>query len=291
MRYDGPIYRPPSEADSLLVQATVGCPHNLCTFCMVYKLGVKFKVKPVSEIKADLEEAAATFSSKVGTIFFPAGNTIAMPTASLAEICRYSYTLFPHLKRITVYGSSQYIRRKRYDELNTLAQAGLKRIHVGVESGDDLILARIRKGATAKDHIVAGQLARSVGISVNAYVILGIGGQDRSEYHARETARVINLMQPEVVRLRTFVPKINTPLLEDVQAGRFQMLSPHQVLGEILALLSLITVPTLVASDHYTNYLNVAGRLPEDREAMIEKLHQALGCEESSFRPFFIGTQ
>jgi hypothetical protein len=98
-------------------------------------------------------------------------------------------------------------------------------------------------------------------------------------------------MQPELVRLRTFVPKINTPLLEDVQAGRFQMLSPHQVLGEILALLSLITVPTLVASDHYTNYLNVAGRLPEDRESMIEKLHQALGSDESTFRPFFIGTQ
>ena len=232
MRYDGPIYRPPSEADSLLVQATVGCPHNLCTFCMVYKDGIKFKVRPVAEIKADLEEAAGAYGSRVRTLFFPAGNTIAMPTAALAEICRYGYALFPRLERITVYGSSQYIRRKGPDQLKTLAQAGLGRIHVGVESGDDVILTRIKKGATAQDHIEAGQMARAAGLEINAYVMLGIGGQERSETHARETARVINAMQPAVVRLRTFVPKINTPLLAEVEAGRFKMLSPHQVLRE-----------------------------------------------------------
>jgi radical SAM superfamily enzyme YgiQ (UPF0313 family) len=291
MRYEGPIYRPPSEADSLLVQATVGCPHNLCTFCMVYKNGVKFKVRPVTEIKADLDEAAANYGSRVRTLFFPAGNTIAMPTASLAEICRYSYTLFPHLQRITVYGSSQYIHRKGAGQLNTLAQAGLGRIHVGVESGDDVILAQIRKGATATDHSAAGQLALAAGIEINAYVILGIGGQERTGSHARETARVINEMQPDVVRLRTFVPKVNTPLLEDVQAGRFQMLSPHQVLAETLALIAQLTIPTVVTSDHYTNYLDIAGQLPDDRETMLEKLHQALSRDESAFRPFFIGTQ
>lgn len=291
MRYDGPIYRPPSEADSLLVQATVGCPHNLCTFCMVYKDGVKFKVRPVSEIKADLIEAAATYGARVRTLFFPAGNTIAMPVAALAEICRYSYTIFPQLQRITVYGSSQYIRRKGPDQLQTLAQAGLGRIHVGVESGDDVILTRIRKGATARDHIQAGQMARAAGLEINAYIMVGIGGQERSETHAGETARVISDMQPAVLRLRTFVPKVNTPLLADVQSGRFQMLGPHQALGETMALLSKITAPMQVASDHYTNYLDVAGRLPEDRDAMIQALRRALSREESTFRPFFIGTQ
>ena len=162
---------------------------------------------------------------------------------------------------------------------------------MGVESGDDVILTRIKKGATARDHIRAGQMARAAGIDINAYVILGIGGQDRSETHARETARVISEMQPAVVRLRTFVPKVNTPLLADVQAGRFQMLSPHQVLTETMALLAQITAPTLVTSDHYTNYLDVAGRLPEDRDAMLEALRRALGRDESTFRPFFIGTQ
>jgi len=291
MRYEGPIYRPPSEADSLLVQATVGCPHNLCTFCMVYKDGIKFKVRPVADIKADLDEAAASCGSRIRTLFFPAGNTIAMPTPALAEICRYSRTLFPRLKRITVYGSSHYIRRKGAEQLQTLSQAGLSRIHVGVESGDDAILTAIKKGATAADHIAAGTLARAAGIELNAYVMLGIGGLERSESHALETARVINEMRPAVVRLRTFVPKVNTPLLQDVQAGRFQMLGPHQVLTETLALISGITIPTLVASDHYTNYLDVAGRLPEDREYLLGKLRQALNRDESTFRPFFIGTQ
>ena len=291
MRYDGPIYRPPSEADSLLVQATVGCPHNLCTFCMVYKDGVKFKIRPVSEIKADLNEAAATYGSRVRTLFFPAGNTIAMPVAALAEICRYSYTLFPRLERITVYGSSQYIQRKGADQLQTLAQAGLGRIHAGVESGDDLILTRIRKGATAQDHIRAGQLARAAGLEINAYVMVGIGGRERSETHARETARVISGMQPAVVRLRTFVPKVNTPLLADVQAGRFQMLSPHQALRETMNLLLQITTPTQITSDHYTNYFDINGRLPEDRDAMLQALRRALARDESTFRPFFIGTQ
>jgi radical SAM superfamily enzyme YgiQ (UPF0313 family) len=291
MRYDGPIYRPPSEADSLLVQATVGCPHNLCTFCMVYKASVKFRIRPVAEIKADLDEAAANYGPQVRSLFFPAGNTIAMPAADLAAICRYSYTLFPLLARITVYGSSQYIRRKGPDQLQTLAQAGLGRIHVGVESGDDVILTRVKKGATARDHIRAGQMARAAGLDLNAYVMVGIGGQDRSETHARETARVINDMQPGVVRLRTFVPKVNTPLLTDIQAGRFQMLSPRQALTETITLLAHITTPTQVTSDHYTNYLDLAGRLPEDRDVMLKELRRALRRDESTFRPFFIGTQ
>ncbi|OPX18901.1 MAG: radical SAM protein [Desulfobacca sp. 4484_104] len=262
MYYEGPIYRPPSEADSLLIQATVGCPHNQCTFCMVYKNGIKFKVRPTADIRADLEEARQVYGDRVQTLFFPAGNTIAMPTAALAEICRYSYSLFPALRRITVYGSSQFIYRKGLEQLRQLAAAGLKRIHIGLESGDDVILARIKKGSTAAQQIAAGQMLRQVGIEVSEYVMLGIGGTDRTAAHARLTAAAINQIQPDFLRLRTFVPKINTPLLDDVRAGRFQMLSPHQVLHETLTLLAGITVPTQVVSDHYTNYLNLAGQLP-----------------------------
>jgi radical SAM superfamily enzyme YgiQ (UPF0313 family) len=291
MRYEGPIYRPPSEADSLLVQATVGCPHNLCTFCMVYKQGVKFKVRPVADIKADLEEASRVYGPKVSTLFFPAGNTIAMPTSGLAEICRYSYDLFPGLKRLTVYGSSQYLCRKGLAQLQELAAAGLRRIHVGVESGADEILERVRKGAGAATHIEAGHLAREAGIEINAYVILGLGGQELSAVHYRETARVLNAMKPAVVRLRTLVPKVDTPLLTEVQAGRFLMLSPHGVIRETIALLEGLTIPTIIASDHYTNYLNVAGALPHDKQGMLQLLHRALERQESDFRPFFVGTQ
>jgi radical SAM superfamily enzyme YgiQ (UPF0313 family) len=290
VHYEGPIYRPPSEADSLLIQATVGCPHNRCTFCLVYQ-NTRFKVRPTAEIKADLEEARRVCGDLVRTIFFPAGNTIAMPTAALAEICRFSYALFPRLQRLTVYGSSQFIHRKGRAGLAALARAGLGRIHVGLESGDDQTLALIKKGTTARQQIAAGRWAREAGIELSLYVLLGIAGKDRSAVHARESAAVINEIQPDFLRLRTFVPKINTPLLQDVLAGRFQMLSPHEVLAETLALLEGITVPTRVVSDHYTNYVNVAGKLPEDREAMRQILTRALRKKESEFRPFFIGTE
>ncbi len=291
MHYEGPIYRPPSEADSLLIQATVGCPHNLCTFCMVYKSGVKFKVRPVGDIKADLEEARRTYGRAVRTIFLPAGNTIAMPTAGLAEVCRYAGSLFPGLKRITVYGSAQYIARKGLENLKLLAAAGLHRIHVGLESGDDDILAQVKKGADSATQINAGRLVRQAGIELNSYVILGLGGAARTVSHARETARALNAVAPEVVRLRTLVPKVDTPLLRDIEAGRFKMLGPHGILKETMALVAAIDVPTMVVSDHYTNYVNVAGRLPDDKEAMLEILQKNLERDESSFRPFFIGTQ
>ena len=252
---------------------------------------MKFKVRPVPEIKADLEEARRVYGDRVRTIFLPAGNTIAMPTDALAQVCRHAHRLFPRLERLTVYGSSRYIFRKGPEKLRVLADAGLRRLHVGLESGDDEILSRIRKGATAQEQVAAGCMVRQAGIELNTYVILGIGGQERTGAHAQETAAVINAIRPDVVRLRTFVPKVRTPLLDDVLAGRFQMLTPHGVLAETLALLGVITVPTLVASDHYTNYVNLAGRLPQDREAMLRTLKEALKQEESAFRPFFIGTQ
>ena len=149
MRYEGPIYRPPSEANSLLVQATVGCPHNRCTFCMVYKDGLKYKVRDVSEIKEDMQEAADDYGHRIQTLFFPAGNSIAMKTPDLAEICRFGREIFPNLERITVYGSSQYIHKKGPEEMKQLADAGLSRIHVGLESGDDEILKRILKGTNS----------------------------------------------------------------------------------------------------------------------------------------------
>ncbi len=291
MRFEGPIYRPPSEADSLLIQATVGCPHNQCTFCMVYKDGVPFKVRPTLEIMADLAEARKIYGDRVRTIFFPAGNTIAMPTRALAEICRHSYNLFPHLERITVYGSAQYIRPKGLDKLRLLAAAGLSRIHVGLESGENEILARIKKGSTREGQIAAGQLVRQAGIELSEYVILGIGGQERTAQHAAATAAAINAIQPHFLRLRTFIPKINTPLLAEVLDGRFQMLSPHGVIRETMALLEGVTVPTQITSDHYTNYVSVEGRLPEDKEKMLQVLEAALLRPETDFRSFFIGHQ
>ncbi len=291
MRYEGPIYRPPSEADSLLIQATIGCPHNRCNFCMVYKNGPKYRVRPVAEIKKDMVEAKKTYGPRVRTMFLPAGNTIAMNTQDLADVCCFARTTFPCLERITVYGSSQFIHKKGPDKLRQLAEAGLGRIHVGLESGDDVILRYICKGTNAGQQIEAGRWLMDAGIELSLYVILGIGGRERTYDHARETARVINEIAPDFVRLRTFVPKINTPILDDVLAGRFKMLTPYGILREAGVLIEGITAKTSLTSDHYTNYINLHGRLPQDRPRLLKEINHALEWKESDFRPFFIGTE
>ena len=291
MRYEGPIYRPPSEADSLLIQATIGCPHNRCNFCMVYKNGPKYRVRPVAEIKQDMVEAKKICGPRVRTMFLPAGNTIAMNTQDLADVCCFARTTFPCLERITVYGSSQFIHKKGPDKLRQLAEAGLGRIHVGLESGDDVILRYICKGTNAGQQIEAGRWLMDAGIELSLYVILGIGGRERTYDHARETARVINEIAPDFVRLRTFVPKINTPILDDVLAGRFKMLTPYGILREAGVLIEGITAKTSLTSDHYTNYINLHGRLPQDRPRLLKEINHALEWKESDFRPFFIGTE
>lgn len=291
MRYEGPIYRPPSEANSLLIQATVGCPHNQCTFCMVYKKGPEYRIRPVADIKADLEEASRRLNGRAPSIFFPAGNTIAMPTAELAEICQYARTLFPVAQRITVYGSSKYLDRKTPGELRRLAESGLTRIHVGLESGDDVVLERTKKGADAETQVRACRAAVSAGLEVSLYVVLGLGGRDRTVEHARATADVLNRIRPHFVRFRTFVPKINTVMLHQVRTGLFQMLSSHEVLREIQQIVGALDFPTEVASDHYTNYLDVTGRLPEDRDRLLNLVRDGLKRPESDFREFFVGTQ
>ncbi len=291
MRYEGPIYRPPSEAQSLLIQATIGCPHNRCTFCMPYKKGPRYKVRDLAEIKEDLRAARDVYGPNVRTLFFPAGNTIAMKTDDLCEICRFSREVFPRLQRITVYGSSQYVVKKGIQGLKRLAEAGLSRIHVGLESGDDVILKRIRKGTTCAEQIQAGRWVMEAGIELSLYVILGIGGKERTDPHAVETANVINMLAPDFLRLRTFVPKINTPLLEEVQKGTFQMLSPHEVLQETRMLLKEISATTHLTSDHYTNYINLEGRLPDDMPRLLELIDIALTRDESTFRPHFVGTE
>ena len=291
MRYEGPVYRPPSEADSLLIQATIGCPHNRCAFCMVYKNGPRFRARDVGEIKEDILTAAEIYGNSVRTLFFPAGNTIAMKTANLCDILIFSRKVFPKLERITVYGSSQYIHKKGPEDLRRLSDAGLSRIHVGLESGDDIILKRIKKGTDSRQQIEAGKWAMTAGIQLSLYVVLGIGGKERTIFHAKETARVLNQIEPDFIRLRTFVPKVNTPLLDKVQNGSFNMLTPHEVLEETASIIKNLHVESYLTSDHYTNYINLEGRLPEEKVRLLEKIETALKKDEKSFRPFFVGTE
>jgi radical SAM superfamily enzyme YgiQ (UPF0313 family) len=291
LRYEGPIYRPPSEADSLLIQATVGCPHNKCTFCMVYKKGPLYRIRPVREICEDIDEARDIYGENVKSVFFPAGNSIAMPARDLAAICRYSKAKFRDLQRITVYGSSRYIAQKGPADMAELGEAGLSRIHVGLESGDDVILKRVKKGTNASEQIKAGKMVKQASMELSEYVILGLGGVERSEIHALKTAEAINTIEPDFVRLRTLVPKINTLLLHEIKKGRFELLSPYQVLKETRLLLENLYCQTRLTSDHYTNYLDLSGNVPEDKNRLLDEIEQALTWGPGRFRPFFIGTQ
>jgi len=258
---------------------------------MVYKDGIKYKVRPVEDIKQDLREAFDKYGEHVRTLFFPAGNTIAMKTNELCEICRYAKELFPNLQRITVYGSSQYIARKGPGGIEKLAKAGLSRIHVGLESGDDEILRLIKKGTDSEEQIAAGKYVMDAGIELSLYVILGIGGKQWSRQHAVQTAKVLNHISPDFIRLRTFVPKINTPLLKDVVDGTFVMLGPHEVLRETTEIIKRLEVNSYLTSDHYTNYINIEGQLPAAKERMLQIIEAALQKSENQFRPFFVGEQ
>ena len=248
-------------------------------------------MRSVEGIEADLLEARNVYGRNVQTLFFPAGNTIAMSTDDLARICLYAHALFPELKRITVYGSSQYIHRKGLEKLIRLRNAGLSRIHVGLESGDDEVLRRIKKGTDSTEQVEAGLWTREAGIELSVYVVLGIGGLERTLAHARETAFVLNAMNPEFIRVRTFLPKMNTLMLHQIKKGRFQVLSPHEVLKELAFILENLNVTSKIRSDHYTNYLDVSGDMPSDKDRMLAVIQKGLKQEERSFRPVYVGAQ
>jgi radical SAM superfamily enzyme YgiQ (UPF0313 family) len=258
---------------------------------MVYKKGPPYRVRPVNEICRDIEEAHDLYGKHIRSLFFPAGNTIAMPTGDLAAVCRFAVATFPGLERITVYGSSQYVAEKGLAAMSTLREAGLSRIHVGLESGDDEILKKVKKGTTSSEQIQAGRITKAAGLELSEYVILGLGGVARSEAHALATAEAINGIEPDFVRLRTLVPKINTLLLHEIGKGRFILLSPFQVLRETRLLIENIHCVTTLASDHYTNYVDLAGKLPEEKNRLLAEIDQALRWDLSRFRPSFVGTQ
>jgi radical SAM superfamily enzyme YgiQ (UPF0313 family) len=294
MRYLGPIYRPPSEAHSLLIQATVGCPHNKCAFCMVYKQGPPFAVRPVGDILADLDQAAAELGDGVRAVFLPAGNSLAMPAEELIRVCRRAGELFPKLERITVYASMPAIEAHGPQDLRRLRRAGLKRLHVGLESGHGPTLARMKKGTTPQQQKRAGAMALEAGLELNLYVLLGLAGPDDSPAHARATAEVINALARRgapVLRLRTLVPKINTLLLHQIRKGRFTLCTPHQILAEARELIAGLQGSLSLFSDHYTNYLDLQGELPQDRRRLLAELDRALTLPRGAFREDFVGTQ
>jgi radical SAM superfamily enzyme YgiQ (UPF0313 family) len=272
MKYDYPVYRPPSEAFSLIIQTTLGCPHNKCTFCFMYK-DKKFKIRCVDDIKEDIMSAKMLYGDSIRTIFLADGNSIIMKTPQLIDVLDFCYTMFPNLERVTSYGAAKFVLgTKTVEELKELNKAGLTRIHMGLETGDDEILSRIKKGATAKEMIEASRMIKEAEIELSQYVLLGIAGKNDWERHAVNTAKVLSEMDPNFIRVRTLILRPPAPLFEAEKNGEFIPSSPEDVLEEIWVLIENLNVESQFASDHVSNYANINGKLPEDMDLMLAEL-------------------
>lgn len=276
MRYDYPVYRPPSEAFSLIIQATIGCPHNKCRFCFMYK-DKRFRIRSLEDIKEDITSAKMLYGDLVRTIFLADGNSIVMKTSQLMDVLNFCYGMFPNLDRVTSYGAAKFVlKTKDVDELIRLRKAGLLRIHMGLESGDDEILKKIQKGSTAQEMIEASNMVKEAGIELSQYVLLGIGGKKDSKKHAFSTANVLNAMNPDFIRVRTLILRPKAPLYEDSLKGEFIQCTPQEVLNETKEIISNLDVTSQFCSDHVSNYANINGKLPQDKKRMISELEKII---------------
>ena len=278
MRYDSDlIYRPPGEWRSYLLQCTIGCSHNKCTFCAMYK-EKQFRVRPLEEILEDIDMARDYYGPGVERVLLMDGDAHVMKTEQLLTVLEKLYQNFPNLQKVTTYAGPKSTVSKSVEELKELRQAGLTRAYLGVESGSDAVLTAINKGCTAAQMLKAGQNLVEAGIDLWAILILGLTGQGGDwEEHVLSSAKIINDMKPRHLSAMTFAPAKGTQLGEDVLAGRFKVCTPDHILEECRLLIEHLDVaPLHFTSNHASNYLPLKGGLPEDREKFLSLIDQAL---------------
>jgi radical SAM superfamily enzyme YgiQ (UPF0313 family) len=273
--YDFPPFRPPSEAESLLLRVTRGCPWNRCTFCSMYKT-MKFEIRGLEEIESDIELAKELYGDRIKTVFIGDSNSLVVKTEMLVQILNFLYSSFPHIERVTSYARAKTIAKKPLEDLIKIYQAGLTRLHVGLETGDRDLLKEIEKGAFPEEMIEGGRKAKRAGFEYSLYVLLGIGGEEKWESHARGTAEVLNQIDPHFIRVRTFIPQPGSRLYEAMEEGRFRLATPETILKETKFLLEELQVTSQFLSDHISNLLPLHGKLPEEKEGMIQMIEAAL---------------
>jgi len=275
MRYFGSVYRPPSEARSLIVQVTYGCSHNTCAFCSMYK-AKKFQLRPMEEILEDFRLARQAYS-KVGRIFLADGDALIRPAGDLEQILDYIAELFPECERVTCYASPSSIHKRTPEELKRLRARNLTMVYMGLESGCDEVLKRMRKGHTAADIVAAGQKINAAGIELSVTAISGLGGVELWREHAMDTAAALSAMKPAYIGLLTLMVEPGTPLYDWVEKGQFQLLDSHQVLEETALLVAQLDCEGAVfRMNHASNYLTLRGTLNEDKQALLKRIHSAM---------------
>lgn len=276
MNYEGIVYRPPSEARSLIIQVTIGCAHNTCTFCNMYK-AKQFRVRKLPEILADLEGARRSpFASYISRVFLADGDALVVKTEDLLTILAKIRELFPDVDRVASYGTAQDILRKSEEELTALREAGLGIVYVGAETGDNEILRYINKGVTAEEVIAAGQKLKRCGIQTSVTLISGLGGRGKVKEHALSCAKLISAMNPEYASFLTLRLYEGTPMYDDVVEGRFERITADEIVDEMQVFLDHVDSPgTVFRTNHASNYVVLAGTLNQDIPSMKETLNQA----------------
>ena len=274
MRYEGLVYRPPSEARSLIVQVTIGCAHNKCTFCTMYK-GKQFRVRKKEEVLEDFQMAYDTYGDRIRRIFLADGDALIVRTPDLLDILNFIREKFPSTERVTSYGTPGDILRKSVEELKSLARAGLDMVYMGAESGDAVTLERINKGVSREEIIEAGQKLRRCGIRSSITLISGLGGRERKREHAVESAKLISAIKPDYVGFLTLMLDESTEIYRQIQAGEMELLTPEEVVEEMrLFLTNVDSQGTVFRANHASNYVILKGNLNEDIEEMLQRLDE-----------------
>ena len=278
--YDYPLYRPPSEAYSLIIQATLGCSQNKCTFCSMYK-SKKFTIKPLEQIKKEID-FFRIYIKKAERIFLADGDALIMPMKILKEIFIYINEKFPEAERISLYGSPKSILLKTPEELLELKNLGLGLIYLGVESGSDKILSSVKKGVSREEIIAAGKKVKKVGIPLSVTAIAGLGGKENSIEHAVETASLISEINPDYFGVLTLMLEEGTELLEEYKKGNFIPLSSSEILEETKLMIKNINVKEkcIFRSNHASNYVSLKGTLPYEKENILKTIDYALKNNE-----------
>lgn len=304
VRLKGLIFRPPSEADSLIIQATLGCSNNTCTFCYSYKQK-KFQIRPLKDILDDLLSAKKNYGNLVRKLFLADGDALVMENKDLIEILNFAYRNFPNLKRAGIYACATNIlkRENPLEDLKELKKAGLKIIYLGIETGSDEILKDVHKKMTAEEMFQASKIILEAGIELSVTIIIGLGGKAKWKENAIETGKLLSrigqVASPESIyyvgALSLIVPSknkgypVDTPLARQVEQGKFQVLNSKELLKEMRLLVENINVKNKIIfrSNHASNYLPIGGDLPQDKERLLNIIDSALKSE-IQLRPEFL---
>ena len=287
MKYEGMIYRPPSEADSLILQVAVGCSYNRCTFCHSFR-GKTFRVKSFEEIREDIDEASAC--GPIRRVFLADGDALVMTQPELVRVLGYLREKIRGLERVGIYANAVDILKKEPEELEELRSLGLGILYLGLESGNPEVLRRIRKNATAEQMVRAGKRVKSSGILLSITVLLGIGGVELSQEHARDTGRVLSEMDPDFVGALSLIVVPGTPIEEDLRSGRLVLPSPLGLIQELGIMIAHTDVTRcFFASNHASNYLPLRIRMPEEKGRALGLIREVLERKDPELlRPEFM---